>query len=294
MEVMIGVELHKGSATPCQRSTSSRARVETDCKLQLWWRPLSSSSWLEWPDGVMLGRGRRRLRRTAHRLVDKAVVAGGTASTVLSDVGVDGNGCWSTRAARRSQTRTDAYLVAVAALTDTDSGHLREALDHCHGGASCWRSITTTSSARRAAERGRRLQRPRRPVVPPVDRPKKWSSTRDGSTGLLEHRSSTTSLRPSCIRRSGRASSTRSTPRHDDAEVEGTGSRPGRHGVGYDVDRGLRESSRSSPACSSATAATRPGSPPPAATPPTPAPLRSSSPPAAGSPTGCHGAATGD
>ena len=53
-------------------------------------------------------------------------------------------------------------------------------------------------------------------------------------------------------------------------------------------------SGRSSPACSSATAVTRPGSPPPAGLPPTRAPPRSSSPPAAASPTGCRGAATGD
>jgi transposase len=51
-------------------------------------------------------------------------------------------------------------------------------------------------------------------------------------------------------------------------------------------------SDRSSPACSSATAVTRPGSPPPAATPPTTAPPRSSSPPADGSRIGCRDAAT--
>jgi Transposase len=51
-------------------------------------------------------------------------------------------------------------------------------------------------------------------------------------------------------------------------------------------------SARSSPRCSSGSAATRPGSRPPAATPPIPAPHRSSSPPAGASPPGCDGAAT--
>ena len=281
MEVMIGVDPHKGSHTatmldhgerelrrikvragaPSGRASCSRGRTVSSRGRGRWSRPAGwatcSPSSLS-PPARRCSMCRRRWRR--------------------------GCGCWA-RASRPRPTRT----MPARSLSPRCGPRRWRRCDRlitsrCAG---CWSSVTAiwpaggTSCAAGCT--------PSSPSWCPAGSARKWSSTRHDQPARRDRarrRGGGRTAPPS-----GRARRRDRPARRRPARLESAYHRRG-DGVGHDADGDLRGRPDRRRHAHRLQRRPDPVRPPPAATPPTPAPPRSSSPPADASPTGCPGAAT--